>query len=56
VADDPELELAVAGYFPRLGGSSRQRSLRRALYSALQERAHRAISRRFLERAAGEVS
>lgn len=55
VADHPELELVVAGYFPRLGGSSRRRSLRRALYAALQARAHRAISRRFLERAAGEV-
>jgi hypothetical protein len=56
VADHPELELAVAGYFPRLGGSSRRRSLRRALYAAVQARAHRAISRRFLERAAGEAA
>ena len=46
-----ELELAVAGYFPRLGGM-RKWSLRRALYAALQARAHRAISRRFLERVA----
>jgi hypothetical protein len=45
------LELAVVGYFPRLG-SRRRRSLRRALYSTIQARAHRAISRRFLERAA----
>lgn len=49
---EPELELVVAGYFPRLGVSPRKRSLRRALYSALQARAHRAISRRFLEHAA----
>ena len=48
-----ELELLVAGYFPRLGGSTRKRSLRRALYGGVQARAHRAISRRFLERAAG---
>ena len=48
-----ELELVVAGYFPRLGGSPRRRSLRRGLYALLQARAHRAISRRFLERAAG---
>ena len=48
-----ELELVVAGYFPRLGGSLRRRSLRRGLYALLQARAHRAISRRFLERAAG---
>jgi hypothetical protein len=52
-AGDPALELAVAGYFPRLGGSSRRRSLRRLLYSAVQARIHRAVSRRFLERAAG---
>jgi hypothetical protein len=50
---EPELELVVAGYFPRLRGSTRNRSLRRALYSTLQARAHRAVSRRFLERAAG---
>lgn len=51
----PELELAVAGYFPRLRSSRRRRSLRRAIYGSVQARAHRAISRRFLERAAGEV-
>ena len=58
VAQHPgvELELHVAGYFPRLGGRARPRSLRRALYTALQARAHRAVGRRFLERAAGEVS
>ena len=50
-----ELELVVAGYFPRLGGSMRRRSLRRALYTAIQARAHRAVGRRFLERAAGEA-
>ena len=50
-----ELELFVAGYFPRLGGSARRRSLRRALYTALQSRAHRAVGRRFLEDAADEV-
>lgn len=50
-----ELELVVSGYFPRLGGSVRRRSLRRALYTALQARVHRAVGRRFLERAAGEV-
>jgi hypothetical protein len=48
----PELELAVAGYFPRLGASRRKRSLRRLVYGVVQARAHRAISRRFLERAA----
>ena len=50
------LELVVAGYYPRLGGSMRRRSLRRALYTALQVRAHRAVGRRFLERAADEVT
>jgi hypothetical protein len=48
----PELELAVAGYFPRLRSSRRRRSLRRAIYGSVQARAHRAISRSFLERAA----
>jgi len=48
-----ELELLVGGYMPRLGGSMRRRSLRRALYTALQARAHRAVGRRFFERAAG---
>ena len=58
VAQHPgvELELFVAGYYPRLGGSVRRRSLRRALYTAIQARAHRAVGRRFLERAARETS
>jgi hypothetical protein len=57
VAQHPgvELELFVAGYFPRLGGSTRRRSLRRALYTALQARAHRAVGRRFFEAAVREV-
>jgi hypothetical protein len=50
-----ELELLVAGYFPRLGASARRRSLRRALYAAVQVRAHRAVGRRFLEDAAAEA-
>ncbi len=57
VAQHPgvELELVVAGYYPRLGGGAHRRSLRRGLYAALQARAHRAVGRRFLEGAAGEV-
>jgi hypothetical protein len=57
VAQHPggELELVVAGYHPRLGGGVRRRSLRRALYTAVQARAHRAVGRRFLEGAAREV-
>lgn len=51
-----ELELVVAGYFPRLGGSMRRRSLRRALYTAIQARAHRAVGRRFFERAVEEAA
>lgn len=51
----PRLELAVLGYLPRLGTSRRSRSLRRWLYTSVQARAHRAISRRFLEGAAEEV-
>lgn len=58
VAQHPggELELFVSGYYPRLGGSARRRSLRRAVYTAIQARAHRAVGRRFLERAARAVS
>ena len=57
VAQHPgvELELVVAGYFPRLGASARRRSLRRSLYTGLQARAHRAVGRRFLEAAAVET-
>lgn len=51
----PQLELAVVGYLPQLGTSRRSRSLRRWLYKSLQARAHRAISRRFLEGAAEEA-
>lgn len=51
----PQLELAVLGYLPRLGASRRRRSLRRLLYTSVQARAHRAISRRFLEGAAEEA-
>jgi hypothetical protein len=50
-----ELELFVAGYFPRLGGTTSRRSLRRGLYTALQARAHRAVGRRFFEAAVREV-
>jgi hypothetical protein len=50
-----ELELRVEGYFPRLHASTRRRSLRRALYTAIQARAHRAVGRRFLEHAAAEA-
>jgi len=50
-----ELELFVAGYFPRLGGTASRRSLRRGLYTALQARAHRAVGRRFFETAVREM-
>jgi hypothetical protein len=57
VAQHPgvELELFVAGYFPRLGGTASRRSLRRGLYTALQARAHRSVGRRFFEAALREV-
>ena len=57
VAQHPgvELELFVAGYFPRLGGTASRRSLRRGLYTALQARAHRAVGRRFFEAALREL-
>lgn len=44
----PELSLAVSGYEPRLEGPAGDR-IGRALYRGLQERAHVAVSRRFLE-------
>jgi len=50
-----ELELFVAGYFPRLAGTASRRSLRRGLYAALQARAHRAVGRRFFETAVREM-
>jgi hypothetical protein len=53
--DGIELELRVEGYLPRLRASRRRMSLRRALYTWIQARAHRAVGRRFLERAAAEV-
>ena len=53
--DGIQLELRVEGYFPRLHASTRRRSLRRALYTAIQARAHRAVGRRFLEHAAAEA-
>jgi hypothetical protein len=50
-----EVELFVSGYFPRLGDTGSRRSVRRALYTALQARAHRAVGRRFFEAAVREV-
>jgi hypothetical protein len=50
-----QLELAVVGYVPRLRTGRRRWSLRRLLYTGFQARAHRALSRRFLEGAAEEA-
>lgn len=49
----PSLELAVAvhGYAARLGPEGPGRRLRGTLYARFQLRAHRVVSRRFLERA-----
>jgi hypothetical protein len=45
----PELQIAVNGFFPRLGGPPARR-WRGALYEHLQRRLHVAISRRYFER------
>ena len=49
--EPPELGVVVAGYRPRLGSAAR-RSLRRLLYTRIQERLHLAVSRGCLERIA----
>lgn len=50
-APTPELVVSVEGYVPLLS-SGRRRSLRRFVYRQVQERAHAAIGRRYLERMA----
>lgn len=47
-----ELEIAVADYVPLLSSSRPRRSLRRLVYRQVQERAHRVIGQRYLERMA----
>lgn len=48
----PELVVEVDGYVPRLDPALSRRGIRGFLYRELQERAHGAISRRFVERMA----
>lgn len=48
----PELIVEVDGYVPRLDPTLNRRGVRGFLYRELQERAHGAISRRFVERMA----
>ena len=50
--EPPQVGIVVAGYRPRLSSPWR-RSLRRLLYTQIQERLHLAVSRRCLERIAG---
>lgn len=51
----PELEVSVEEYVPRLSSLGEHRSLRRFTYRQIQERAHKAIGRRYLERMAGRA-
>jgi hypothetical protein len=50
--EPPRLEVVVEDYVPRLSSQRERRSLRRFVYREVQERAHRAIGRRYLERMA----
>jgi hypothetical protein len=52
LTEPPQLEVAVEDYVPRLSSHWQRRSLRRFVYREVQERAHRAIGRRYLERMA----
>ena len=51
----PELEVAVADYVPLLSSSRPRRSVRRFVYRQVQQRAHRAIGLRYLERMAAQA-
>lgn len=51
-----ELEVAVSDYVPTLSSERRRRSVRRFAYRQVQERAHAAIGRRYLERMAREAA
>jgi hypothetical protein len=48
----PELEVAVVDYVPLLSSTRARRSVRRFVYRHVQERAHTAIGRRYLEQMA----
>lgn len=52
IADSPRLEVSVEDYVPRLSSQRESKSLRRLVYRQVQERAHRAIGQRYLERMA----
>ena len=52
ITDPPRLEVAVEDYVPRFSSQRERRSLRRFVYREVQERAHRAVGRRYLERMA----
>lgn len=48
----PRLEVSVEDYVPMLSSQRERRSLRRFAYREVQERAHRAVGQRYLERMA----
>jgi hypothetical protein len=52
VDPSPEIEVSVEDYVPFLSSDRQRRSLRRFAYRQVQERAHTAIGRRYLERMA----
>lgn len=54
-APNPELEVTVEDYVPLLSSTRKRRSVRRFVYRQVQQRAHRAIGLRYLERMAARA-
>jgi len=52
LTETPQLEVSVEDYVPMLSSQRQRRSLRRFVYREVQERAHRAVGRRYLARMA----
>ncbi len=52
---NPELEISVEDYVPLLSSTRKRKSVRRFVYRQVQERAHRAIGLRYLERMAARA-
>ena len=50
--DPPRLEVTVEDYVPRLSSRRARMSVRHFVYRQVQERAHRVVGRRYLERMA----
>lgn len=52
---NPELEVSVEDYVPLLSSTRKRKSARRFVYRQVQQRAHRAIGLRYLERMAARA-